>query len=318
MLRGHTGVELNIEGNPFHGLLEHVGRVRPSQCTLVPDETTQSTSDHGWDLEKDGKRLAPVIERVRALGCRASVFIDARAEAVTCAHDLGADRVELYTEPYATAFARGEGDDALVPFVRAAEEARELGIGVNAGHDLNRTNLAPFLARVPDVLEVSIGHALVADALEFGLDATVRKYLAVIAAACPSIRVLFVCWHNAARSQIAAALLAKHPGFVVTSAGTHASTSIHPMVLEIMRELDVDLSSARPRQLTDELVRDADVVIRCLAPDPDDHPWPAHTATFLDWSVPMPANEHEPTITELRVLRDALAAHVDEFVRQPR
>ena len=141
-------------------------------------EASQSTSDHGWDLAKDGARLEPVIRRLRDLGCRSSVFVDADLDAVARAHALGADRVELYTEPYAAAFARGEA--GLVPFVRAAEKARELGIGVNAGHDLNLQNLGAFLANVPAVLEVSIGHALIADALEFGLAATVAQYLAIV------------------------------------------------------------------------------------------------------------------------------------------
>jgi len=178
LLRLHAEIEFNIEGNPFHGLLEHVERVRPAQCTLVPDEASQSTSDHGWDLAKDGARLEPVIRRLRDLGCRSSVFVDADVDAVVCAHALGADRVELYTEPYAAAFVRGE--PGLVRFVRAAEKARELGIGVNAGHDLNLQNLGAFLANVPAVLEVSIGHALIADALEFGLAATVAQYLAIV------------------------------------------------------------------------------------------------------------------------------------------
>jgi pyridoxine 5-phosphate synthase len=123
-----------------------------------------------------------VLAQLRSFGCRTSVFIDADPDAVARAHTLGADRVELYTEPYAAAFARGDGDAALTRFVRAAQEAKRVGIGVNAGHDLNQQNLGAFLANVPDVLEVSIGHALVADALEFGLARTVERYLAIVAA----------------------------------------------------------------------------------------------------------------------------------------
>ena len=173
LLREHPRVELNVEGNPFEGLLEHVERARPTQATLVPDAAGQKTSDHGWNLARDGRRLAPVIARLRALGCRVSLFVDADLDAVARAHALGVDRVELYTEPY----ARGR---SVTPFVRAAREAARLGVGVNAGHDLSLANVGPFLARVPNVLEVSIGHALVADALELGLARTVKLYLTAL------------------------------------------------------------------------------------------------------------------------------------------
>ena len=176
--------ELNIEGNPFTGFMEIAERHRPAQCTLVPDTASQSTSDHGWDLSTDGARLRPMIERLHACGSRVSLFIDADVQAVTRAHELGADRVELYTEPYASAFARGAHAAALGVFRIAAERAVALGVGVNAGHDLNRENLPVFLAGVPGVLEVSIGHALIADALELGLAETVRRYLA---AASPAV-----------------------------------------------------------------------------------------------------------------------------------
>jgi pyridoxine 5-phosphate synthase len=180
VLAGYPGVELNIEGNPFHGLVEHAERVRPSQCTLVPDEEGQSTSDHGWDLAKDGARVAPVVAKLRALGCRVSLFMDAVPASIAAARGVGADRVELYTEPYAAAFARGEPATALPSFRDAALAAARAGLGVNAGHDLNLENLGPFLAEVPGVLEVSIGHALVADALELGMAETVRRYLAIV------------------------------------------------------------------------------------------------------------------------------------------
>jgi pyridoxine 5-phosphate synthase len=171
--------ELNIEGNPFHGLVEHAERVRPTQCTLVPDDETQSTSDHGWDLAKDGARVQPVIEKLHALGCRVSLFMDADPKAIAKARDLGADRVELYTEPYATAFTRGNHEHVLSQFRDAGAAARSAGLGLNAGHDLNLENLGAFLAAVKDVDEVSIGHALIADALELGLAETVRRYLAI-------------------------------------------------------------------------------------------------------------------------------------------
>jgi pyridoxine 5-phosphate synthase len=177
LLREYPGAELNIEGNPFHGLLEHVEAHRPAQCTLVPDSEQQSTSDHGWDLTKDGERLRPVLDRLHSLGVRTSLFMEADAALIARAGEVGADRVELYTEPYARAFTRGDHAPALVEYAAAARVAEGAGLGVNAGHDLNLWNLGPFLASVPGVLEVSIGHALVADALEYGLAETVRRYL---------------------------------------------------------------------------------------------------------------------------------------------
>jgi pyridoxine 5-phosphate synthase len=170
--------ELNIEGNPFHGLVEHARRVRPTQCTLVPDEAEQATSDHGWDLARDGGRLEPIVAELRALGCRVSLFMDAAARAIGAACELGVDRVEIYTEPYAAAFARGSCETELAAAAQACETATALGLGVNAGHDLNLMNLPLLVASLPGLLEVSIGHALIADALELGLPETVRRYLA--------------------------------------------------------------------------------------------------------------------------------------------
>lgn len=180
LLRGWPAAEFNIEGNPFHGLIDYVAQVRPHQCTFVPDETGAFTSDHGWDLPADAGRLAPMIEQARGLGVRVSLFMDPVPDAMRFAAELGADRVELYTEPYAQRFGGAGEADALRQYREAAEAALAAGLGVNAGHDLNRFNLAPFLAAVPGVDEVSIGHALIADALEFGLGATVRMYLAEI------------------------------------------------------------------------------------------------------------------------------------------
>jgi pyridoxine 5-phosphate synthase len=180
-MTGYPDAELNLECNPFYGVVDHARRVRPAQCTLVPDEATQATSDHGWDLRRDGSRLAPVVAELRALGCRVSLFLDADARAMSAARDLGADRVELYTEPYASAFARGAWEAELAAVADASATATALGMGVNAGHDLNRANLPPLVARLPGLLEVSIGHALVADALEFGLAETVRRYLVALA-----------------------------------------------------------------------------------------------------------------------------------------
>jgi pyridoxine 5-phosphate synthase len=180
ILREHPGAEFNIEGNPFHGLLEFVRDVRPAQCTLVPDETGAFTSDHGWDLGRDAGRLAPVIAELRGLGVRVSLFMDPVPAEMAAVAKLGADRVELYTEPYARSFG-GPGERAtLARYAESAHAAQTQGLGVNAGHDLNLDNLAPFLEAVPNVLEVSIGHALIADALEFGLGEAVRKYLEAI------------------------------------------------------------------------------------------------------------------------------------------
>jgi pyridoxine 5-phosphate synthase len=185
LLKDWPEAEFNIEGNPFHNLMPFVRELRPRQCTFVPDSSEQATSDHGWDLATNAARLAPLIDEARALGVRVSLFMDADAEVMTRARAIGADRVELYTEPYARAFATARQASVLDDFAAAAEAARRLGLGVNAGHDLNRDNLGPFLAAVPGVLEVSIGHALVADALELGLGETVRAYCRAIATATP-------------------------------------------------------------------------------------------------------------------------------------
>jgi pyridoxine 5-phosphate synthase len=179
----HPGVEFNIEGNPFHNLMEHVHRQRPHQCTFVPDSEGQFTSDHGWDLAADADRLRPVIAQARSLGVRVSLFMDPRADQMAAARALGADRVELYTESYARAYGTVRQDEVLRGFAEAARAAQAAGLGVNAGHDLNRDNLTAFLRAVPGVLEVSIGHALVADALEMGYAATVQAYRAAIDAA---------------------------------------------------------------------------------------------------------------------------------------
>jgi pyridoxine 5-phosphate synthase len=181
MLTSSKGVELNIEGNPFHGLMEYAEKYKPTQCTLVPDEEGQATSDHGWDLEKDGERLLPVLARMKKLGCRTSLFMDAEPARMKLAKELGADRIELYTEPYASDYV---GSDrrrtrSLVRFRDAAEAAHKAGLGVNAGHDLSLANLPAFVAAVPWLLEVSIGHALIAEALELGIPETVRRYLAI-------------------------------------------------------------------------------------------------------------------------------------------
>jgi pyridoxine 5-phosphate synthase len=177
LLKRYPGREFNIEGNPFIDYMPHIEQARPTQATLVPDTTEAFTSDHGWDLRADSQRLRPVIQRLKELGARVSLFMDPVADDMPLAKALGADRVELYTEPYAAAFARGDAQ-AAEPYAAAARRAADVGLEVNAGHDLNLQNLRPFLQAVPQVAEVSIGHALIADALEFGLRQTVQKYLA--------------------------------------------------------------------------------------------------------------------------------------------
>jgi pyridoxine 5-phosphate synthase len=180
LLKAWPGAEFNIEGNPFHNLMDFVRELRPQQCTFVPDAEGQFTSDHGWDLQKDAQRVKPLIAEAKALGVRVSLFMDAEARSIPLAKAVGADRVELYTEPYAAAWGTPQHAQQLRRFADAAQAAHAAGLGVNAGHDLNRDNLPDFLGAVPGVLEVSIGHALVADALEMGYDATVRAYLAAM------------------------------------------------------------------------------------------------------------------------------------------
>jgi pyridoxine 5-phosphate synthase len=178
-----TETEFNIEGNPFHGLMDLVRQVRPTQCTLVPDAPEAFTSDHGWDLVHSREKLIPILHELRDLGIRSSLFLDPVLDQVELAKAIGADRIELYTEPYAAAHRDGLAGELLPRFARAAGRAQELGLGVNAGHDLNLDNLGPFCRLVPGVLEVSIGHALIADALEMGLPGAVRAYRAVLAQA---------------------------------------------------------------------------------------------------------------------------------------
>ena len=176
LLKGWPKAEFNIEGNPFHNLMDFVRAVRPQQCTFVPDSEGQFTSDHGWDLAADAARLKPLIDECHVLGVRVSLFMDALPEVMAQARVAGADRVELYTEPYAAAYGNSGLNAQLERFAAAARAAGAAGLGVNAGHDLNRANLADFLRAVPGVLEVSIGHALIADALELGIAETVRDY----------------------------------------------------------------------------------------------------------------------------------------------
>ncbi len=181
------GVEFNLEGNPFAppragypGFHALCVETRPAQATLVPDGDGQLTSDHGFDFVHDLVALRTQVAGLKALGCRVSLFADAGAD-IAAAAASGADRIELYTGPYAEAFASGTVEAQLAAFANTAQDAGGHGLGVNAGHDLNEANLGRFLREVPGVLEVSIGHALISDALYLGLAATVKRYLAAIA-----------------------------------------------------------------------------------------------------------------------------------------
>jgi pyridoxine 5-phosphate synthase len=182
LLKAHPAAEYNIEGNPFHGLIEHCERVKPTQATLVPDAREAFTSNHGWNLvELEAAARAALgrsIQSLKALGCRVSLFIDPVPDMMPIARDLGADRVELYTEPYAAAAAAGRARESIASYARAAAAARAAGLGVNAGHDLSLDNLRLFVEGAGPIDEVSIGHALIADALELGMAETVRRYLA--------------------------------------------------------------------------------------------------------------------------------------------
>lgn len=176
-------VEFNIEGNPFLGrYMQIVSEVKPNQATLVPDTPDANTSDHGWNLQADKERLAPIIKLLKGLGIRVSLFMDPNVPGIKIAGEIGADRIELYTEPYARAFRTNEKlDEILGQYAAAARFANEIGLGLNAGHDLNLNNLGKFCSAVPGILEVSIGHALIAEALQMGLYNTVKEYLKVLA-----------------------------------------------------------------------------------------------------------------------------------------
>jgi pyridoxine 5-phosphate synthase len=180
LMKAWPGREYNIEGNPFHNLMEFIRAVRPHQATFVPDSTDQATSDHGWVFPQDAARLQPLIDECHALGVRVSLFMDPVPEQMAAAKAVGADRVELYTETWASAWGTPRQTAVLAGFTATAQAALAAGLGINAGHDLNRDNLSAFLKTVPGVAEVSIGHALIADALELGYAATVKDYLRCI------------------------------------------------------------------------------------------------------------------------------------------
>jgi pyridoxine 5-phosphate synthase len=183
-------VEFNIEGNPFAatqgsypGFVALAEQSRPHQCTLVPDNNAQLTSDHGFNLYQDGDKLLPIIQQLHSYGCRVSLFMEPDCEQITLARQLGADRIELYTGPYAAAYLHNstEYESTLAAHRVAAAHATSLGLGVNAGHDLNLFNLPAYVSALPALLEVSIGHALTVDALEMGLQHTIQAYIQALA-----------------------------------------------------------------------------------------------------------------------------------------
>ena len=174
-LKSIVSTELNVEGNPTDKFLKLIEEVKPHQCTLVPDPPGVLTSDKGWNIEKHRSFLTDVIGQLREWGVRSSIFIDPRIEDVEAAHAIRADRVELYTGDYAKSWVK-DPSEAIRSHVNCAKKASELGVGLNAGHDLNLDNLPHYYNEVSGLLEVSIGHALIADCLYYGLPAAIRMY----------------------------------------------------------------------------------------------------------------------------------------------
>lgn len=180
--RQYKDTEYNIEGNPFTGkLMELLRQLKPDQATLVPDDPGANTSDHGWDLQKNAERVKPIVKELKELGIRVSLFMDPQPEGIEIAKEIGADRIELYSEPYARAFRTNQNlEQTLEQYASAAKVAHDIGLGVNAGHDLNLDNLGMFCKQCTGILEVSIGHALIADAIEMGLFNAVKEYLKIL------------------------------------------------------------------------------------------------------------------------------------------
>lgn len=174
------GAELNVEGYPSEEFLAVVRQARPVQCTLVPDAPGQLTSDHGWDFAREAGFLSGVVRELKEDGIRVSLFADHDCRDFTQVRAIGADRVELYTEPYAAQFGSRQEDELWESFRAAAERARQAGLSVNAGHDLNLDNLTRFL-RIPGIAEVSIGHALVVECIDHGVATVIGRYLEIIA-----------------------------------------------------------------------------------------------------------------------------------------
>jgi pyridoxine 5-phosphate synthase len=178
---GVRSVELNVEGYPSHEFLNLVLSMRPTQVTLVPDESDQLTSDHGWDLDAEAGRLEPIVASLAASGIRVSLFVEPNRRVIPAVKDVGAHRIELFTGPYARAFEAEACADVLAEYRIAAELALEFGLAINAGHDLTLDNLPLFKASIPMLAEVSVGQAITADALRLGFPQAVRAYLSAVA-----------------------------------------------------------------------------------------------------------------------------------------
>ena len=176
LLKGYPGIELNIEGYPSKEYMDLISDIRPDQCTIVPDSDDQLTSDHGWDIRKNKIFLKEIISLIKKREIRASIFVDPDMDQIKLAPETGTDRIELYTESYASSFGTPANDHIFNKFRRCAETAQELGIGVNAGHDLNLMNLPGFL-EIKGILEVSIGHALTVECIEIGMKEVIKRYL---------------------------------------------------------------------------------------------------------------------------------------------
>lgn len=177
LLKSYPEIEFNIEGNPFDGFMALCEQTRPHQATLVPDAPNANTSDDGWDVEKNADRLRPIIAQLKDWGCRVSLFMNAEPGAMAAAASVGADRIELYTGPWAEAFGQKEASQSLEQYRQAAEAALLVGLGINAGHDLTVENLPIFAATLPRLDEVSIGHAFTSDALWKGMAGSVHGFL---------------------------------------------------------------------------------------------------------------------------------------------
>ncbi len=178
LLANNSAVEFNIEGYPSQNFMDLVTRIKPDQCTLVPDSPEQLTSDHGWNLEKDGDFVKNICSQLTAEGIRSSIFIDPNPSHIKLVANTGADRIELYTEKYATTFNKKVHDTVFNQYKKSAIEAQKLGIGVNAGHDLDLANLSKFLT-INEILEVSIGHVLTVECIEYGMHSIISKYLKI-------------------------------------------------------------------------------------------------------------------------------------------
>ena len=177
--QGYPDVEFNVEGYPTADFLEVVKSAKPDQCTLVPDAPNQITSDHGWNTQSENHFLRPLLAELREHGIRTSIFLDPEPSLIPSAAETGADRIELYTEEYARTYHTEDHESVFEQYRKASVMAQEHGLGVNAGHDLNQKNLGKFLT-IPDVLEVSIGHALTVEALLKGFEPTVRSYVSIV------------------------------------------------------------------------------------------------------------------------------------------